>query len=126
MAPGMEGSGLASQRQVLGWDKSAIGDRQLTDLLAQRVLQWKSTPDRYVKPGRSWTPRWKFTPLTRLDDAFLLADRAATNYRLLRNEHRFFEAHVQVAGRSGTAGGKQKARVLVLALARALELIPPE
>lgn len=122
----MKGSGLDSQKQVPGRGQSAIADRQLTDLLAQRILQWKSAPGRYVKQGRSWTPRWKFAPLTSLEDAFLLADRAATNYRLVRNEHGTFEAQVQVAGRSGTAVGKERARVLVLALARALELIPRE
>src|SRR5689334_12677749 len=49
----------------------------LTAALAERVLGWKATPDRFVISNRRWMPRWRFQPTKNLEDAFRLLD--ATN-----------------------------------------------
>jgi len=38
-------------------------DDRLTEELASRIMRWRVTPDRYIKSGRSWVPRWHFKPL---------------------------------------------------------------
>src|SRR5580704_10575300 len=60
----------------------AMDDDRLTEKLAANVFGWKLAPDRFIKSGRSWIPRWRFSPLERLEDAFGLLERVATSYRL--------------------------------------------
>jgi hypothetical protein len=40
-------------------------------------------PDRCIKSGRTWIPRYRFTPLSRLDDAFMVLDSIGGTYSLL-------------------------------------------
>jgi hypothetical protein len=100
-------------------------EEALTAALAERVMGWKATPDRFIKSGRSWLPKWRFAPLTRLDDAFLLLDRAASHYRLVTVEGGTFTAEVQVGARTGKASGEPKARAITIAVARALGVEVP-
>ena len=46
---------------------AAMHDDQLTATVVEVVLGWRATPDRFIKPGRSWTPRSRFNPLIRLE-----------------------------------------------------------
>jgi hypothetical protein len=101
-------------------DESA--DCRLTELLVERVMHWKIAPDRYIKSGRSWLPKWRFTPLTRLDDAFQLLDRFASTYKLERTGEDTFAVEVHFGGRVSKASGESKARVITLAIAQALLL----
>ena len=55
---------------------------QFTALLAERVMRWKVCPDRFVKSGRAWIPKWRFQPFVQLEDAFLLLDRTEGSYAL--------------------------------------------
>lgn len=98
---------------------TVMNDERLTDELAVRVMRWRPAPDRFVKSGRSWIPRWRFQPLADLVDAFQLLDHAALNYTLTRDCH-MFTAHVRVGASRGTASGELKARTITLAVARAL------
>ncbi len=96
-------------------------DERLTDELALRVMGWKPAPDRFVKSGRSWIPRWRFRPLTELSHAFRLLDQAADHYTLTRNNSTF-AAEVQIQSCRGKAVGEHKARTITVAVARALRL----
>jgi hypothetical protein len=95
-------------------------DEQLTAILAERVMGWKAMPDRFIKSGRSWIPRWRFRPLAELADAFRLLE-AADRYTLTRNCSTF-AAEVHIESCRGKAAGKHKARTITLAVARALRL----
>jgi len=95
-------------------------NERLTALLVDRVLGWKVCPDRFIKSGRSWIPRWRFEPLLRLEDAFLLLDKAASSYLLSVDEEGVFTAEVRVGDRLGRASGEPKARTISLAISLAL------
>ena len=84
-------------------------EEALTSTLAERVMGWKATPDRFIKSGRSWIPRWRFRPL------------AAEHYTLTRTCSTF-AADVQIESCRGKAVGEHKARTITVAVARALRL----
>jgi hypothetical protein len=98
-----------------------MNDDRLTEKLAALVLGWKATPDRFIKAGHSWIPRWRFRPLAELADAFLVLDHAADHYILTKNCSTF-AAEVQIDSGWGKAVGAHKARTITLAVARALRL----
>jgi hypothetical protein len=97
-----------------------MNDERLTERLAAQVFGWKAASGRFLKSGRTWTPSWRFTPLTNLGHAFDLLDHAASAYTLAVSESGKFEAEVCVRGRIGKASGEPKARTITIALARAL------
>jgi hypothetical protein len=103
-----------------------IQAEQLTIQLAEKVLEWRLAPGRFIKAGRSWIPRWRFNPLTQIDDAFLLLDRARADFRLTGAGNGLFNAEVCVSRRSGRASGNERARTITIALARALGMQVPE
>jgi hypothetical protein len=105
---------------------ATMDDASLTEELACQVMGWRATPDRFIKSGRSWIPRWRFTPLTSLEHAFQLLDRAASNYTLRTVAGGTFTAEVRVRGRIGKVSGLSKAKTISLALAQALELELPD
>jgi hypothetical protein len=84
-------------------------------------MGWKVAPDRFIKSGRSWIPRWRFRPLAEIADAFRLLDHAAAHYTLTR-DCSAFAAEVQIGSCRGKAVGEHKARTITLAVARALRL----
>jgi hypothetical protein len=96
-------------------------EEALTAMLAERVMGWKAAPDRFIRSGRSWIPRWRFRPLAELTDALRLLDQAADHYTLTRDCSTFV-AEVQVGSCRGKAVGEQKARTITIAVARALRL----
>lgn len=99
-----------------------MNDDRLTEKLASVVLGWKTAPGRFIKPGRGWTPRWHFAPFTKIEDAFLLLDRVASDYTLAADKGGGFRAEVRVGGRVGQASGESRARTITMALAHALGL----
>lgn len=103
-----------------------MNEDRLTERLASEILGWRTAPGRFIKPGRGWTPRWNFSPFTKIEDAFLLLDRSGSNYTLTAKSDDGFCAEVRVSERIGTAAGRahegSKSRVITLALARALGL----
>lgn len=106
--------------------RAAMTEDRLTDELVRRVMGWRVAPDRFIKSGRKWMPRWRFAPLTSLEHAFDLVDRAASTYTISRNKVGTFEADVRVGRRIGKASGNPKARTITIALARALGLTLPD
>ncbi|MCZ2149640.1 MAG: hypothetical protein LC126_17920 [Bryobacterales bacterium] len=94
-------------------------DAQLTDELASRVMGWKVASGRFVKPSRSWIPKWRFAPLERLEDAFLLLDTARAAYTLSRSGAGAFAVSLQLGGGHGHASGDSKPRTITVALAMA-------
>jgi hypothetical protein len=90
-----------------------------TALLAELVMGWKPAPDRFIKSGRSWIPRWRFQPFVSLVDAFELLDRVTHEYTLT-SHGRTFTAEVCVDSRLGMASGESKPEVIAIAVARAL------
>jgi hypothetical protein len=100
-----------------------MDDDRLTEKLAGEVFGWRAAPDRFLKGGRGWMPRWRFAPLERLEDAFQLLDRASDDYTLTANTGSTFSASVRVGERTGTASGRHKARTITLAVAQALGLV---
>ena len=99
-----------------------MNDDRLTEKLAATVLGWKTAPGRFIKPDRGWTPRWQFAPFTRIEDAFLLLDRAASHFTVIVDKGEGFCAEVRVGARIGKASGESSARTITMALACALGL----
>ena len=99
---------------------------QLTAILAERVMGWGVGPDRFLMGNREWMPRWRFAPLTNLEDAFRLLDTSATAYTLATSKDGNFEAEVRVGEHVGKASGEPKARTITIALALAIGLEPPD
>jgi hypothetical protein len=105
-------------------ESGVVIDELLTDELAARVLGWQLAPGRYIKPGRSWIPRWRFQPLTNIGDAFQLLDAAAISYRL-EAEEGTLTAEIRTDSRNGRASGQCKARTITMALVHALGIEVP-
>lgn len=103
--------------------KSApCSEARVVDALVTKVLGWRTAPDRFIKPGRSWTPRSRFNPFVRLDDAFLLLDRVGGRYVLAAGADQTFEAVVRIGSRVGKASGEPKPRTITRALCQALAI----
>jgi hypothetical protein len=102
-----------------------MSDDRLNEELARQVLGWKVAPNRFIKSGRSWIPKWRFNPLERLEDAFHLLDLVASGYRLEVCEGGMFTAEVRVGSRTGKTSGELKARTITLAVAEAFGLREP-
>jgi hypothetical protein len=100
-----------------------MSDDRLTEELARQILGWKSAPGRFLKSRRSWVPKWRFAPLVRLDDAFLLLDRSASTYKIERGANGAFVVQVSLDGRIGRSSGETKARSITTAIARALGIM---
>jgi hypothetical protein len=93
---------------------------QLTDLLAERVMEWGIGLDRFLMGNRRWLPRWRFQPAERLQDAFRLLEQSATEeYSMGAAENGRFWAKVRIAGTTGEACEQSKSRAITFAIARA-------
>ena len=105
-------------------ERAAVLDtsKQLTDVLAERVMGWRLAPVTYIKSDRGWIPKWRFQPLVRIEDAFQLLEAATNSYRLEAREDGTFTAEIYTGTRSGMASGPSKARTITHALAFALQI----
>ena len=97
-------------------------DNVLIDRLALQVLHWRIGPDRFVTGNRSWLPKWRFNPLQRLEDAFMLLDHSKSVRYVISQTGGTFQVEVEHDGKIGKAAGKSKPRSITLALARSLGL----
>jgi hypothetical protein len=97
-----------------------INEDELTAQLAERVMGWRAVPDRFIKPRRSWLPRWRFQPFEEIEDAFQLLDHAVDRFRLTSDSHKIFTAEVHIGGRSRKASGVHRAKTISTAIALAL------
>jgi hypothetical protein len=98
----------------------------LTAVLAETVMGWSVGPDRFMMGRRSWQPRWRFQPLTRIGDAFQLLDMVVGTFRLSTGADGVFTAQVYVGNRVGSASGEPKATSITLAVARAIGIDIPD
>lgn len=95
----------------------------LTAILAQRVMNWRVGPNRYLTGNRHWMSLWRFQPLDRLPDAIRLLEAAAPQqYTMQENANGLVSVRVQIGGTTGEARERSKARAIVLAIARALQI----
>lgn len=99
-------------------------ERVMTDHLAERVLGWRPTADRFMTGERSWIPRSRFRPFKDVRDALRLADKLTRHYSLTAYPDGF-TAEVCVRGRTGRATARHKARAITLAVARVIDLDSP-
>jgi hypothetical protein len=100
-----------------------VSTEQLTAILAQRVMGWRVGPDRFLMGDRRWQPRWRFRPLERSPDAIRLLEAAAPQlYTIQENKNGVVSVRVQIEGTTGEAQERSKARAIVLAIARALQM----
>jgi hypothetical protein len=74
-----------------------------------------------MKPDGSWMPRWRFAPFTCLEDAFLLLERAASDYKLSKTGGTF-SVEVRIGSRIGAAKGADMAHTISLSVASAIGL----
>jgi hypothetical protein len=93
----------------------------LTALLAERIMSWRVGPDRFIKSGHTWIPRWRFAPFSHVEDAFRLLNQASKDYKLARING-IFTVEVHMADRVGTAIGGPLAETMTVAVVRALGL----
>jgi hypothetical protein len=98
----------------------------VTALFATEFLGLKPTRDRFMKPDGSWMPKWRFAPFTCLEDAFLLLEQSASEFKLSKVEGGTFSVEVRIGGRAGNASGQNKARTISLAIVNAIGLEAPE
>lgn len=98
-------------------------DDLLTAALAEKVFGWKSSPDRFIRPGRSWLPRWRFAPFVNIDDAFELLDVAKPDSYTLGYDGDEVVARIRVGGRIGEARSKSRPEAISLAIASAYGLL---
>jgi len=94
---------------------------QLTVLLAKGVMGWGIGTDRFMTGAHHWTPRWRFQPAERLDDAFRLLEAAhPQSYIISGDEKGDVRVCVHIAGSEGEAQGTSCALAITRAVACAI------
>lgn len=112
---------MVYQENVIG--NESLTDDALIDQLAQQVLHWRVGPDRFMTRNRSWLPKWRFNPLQRLEDAFLLLDHSQATRYVISQMGGKCEVEVEHDRKIGKAAGHSRPRTITLALARSLGLV---
>ena len=94
---------------------------ELNAVVAERVMGWKATPDRFLTGGRGWIPRWRFQPAKNIGDALqLLSGAAPQEYSICGDEMGRVHVRVRIAGMLGEARGSDKPLTITYAVARAV------
>ncbi len=117
---------MTSQARAATRENRVNSVQDLTVTLAERVMGWSAAPERFLLGGRSWVPRWRFQPLTSLEDAFRLLEKAAGTFTLSLKGDGTLSAQVQVKNGAGSAVGTSKAATITVAVARAIGLDVPD
>jgi hypothetical protein len=100
-----------------------MSNDQITAALAERVMGWRVSPDRFLMGERGWKPRWKFQPSSRLSDAVRLLETAEPDeYAITAARGGDCLVSVRIGGRTGTASDHSAAIAITNAIARALEI----
>ena len=97
----------------------------LTAVLAEKAFGWKSSPDRFIRPGRSWLPRWRFRPFAAIADSFELLDAVHPDSYSLECIGSEIVVSVSIGGRIGEARSKSRPEAISLAIASAYGLLSP-
>jgi hypothetical protein len=93
-----------------------VTDNLLINRLAQEILQWRVAPGRFLTAGRGWVPRWKFNPLERIEDAFMLLERSGASQCVISRLGSTYRVAVERDGRLGRSNGRSIARTVTAAL----------
>ena len=95
--------------------------QMLTKLVAERVMNWTATPNRFMLGDRKWTPKWRFQPCEIFEHAVQLLDAARpTTYSFGTDETGCSWARVEIDGVLGEGRNRSKPRAVTLAVARAV------
>jgi hypothetical protein len=95
----------------------------LTTLLAERVMGWSVAPDRFLKDGRRWMPRWRFQPSKNVENALALLDAANPDEcSIVRARGSDWTVTVRIGDAVGKAQDASQARAIALAVAQAVGL----
>src|SRR5260370_15638562 len=62
--------------QIRTGGAASMTPQMLTGLLAERVMKWTVSPNRFMLGRGRWVPRWRFQPCENLAPAFGLLDAA--------------------------------------------------
>lgn len=101
-----------------------MNNDRLADLLAEQILGWRATADRYQTEDRRWLPRWRFQPCKNIQSAMtLLSASTVEAYSMGWEKKGVHWAKVRVGGSIGKARDESGARAICLALARALRIL---
>ena len=93
----------------------------LTVLLAQCIMGWEVTPDRFLMGHRTWIPRWRFQPTQNLVDALQLLDQAEPDeYRIAGGKNCEFRVRIRIGDITSEVRGLPKPQVITCAIAKAL------
>jgi hypothetical protein len=103
-------------------ERSALSANQITSILAERLMGWRSSPERFLIGNRRSFPRWRFQPFGRLQDARKILEMAATSFVLTMTADRTFSMQVRIGKAKGIATGKSEPAVITTAIARAIGL----
>jgi hypothetical protein len=96
---------------------------RLDAVLAERVMDWRAGPHRFMTGGRRWIPRWRFQPASRLEDALRLLEKLAPeDYSKGTHQSGGFWVKLSVSGNVGQAVESSQARAITFAIARALRI----
>lgn len=99
---------------------SSSHDQRLTEALSVRVMGWRVGPDRFIKSGRTWVPRWRFQPTQNLVDALHLLEQAEPDeYRMEGGKNCEFRVRIRIGEITAEVSGLLKPRVITYAIAMA-------
>jgi hypothetical protein len=97
-----------------------VTTKELTILLAEKVMGWRVAPDRFLMDGRRWLATWRFQPTKNIADAFQLLERADVNEYILRVDRKgLCRAKVRTSSASGEATSSSLPLAICVAVARA-------
>lgn len=95
----------------------------LTAILAERVMDWRVGPDRFLTGDRHWLPRSRFDPTADLNHAFrLLQEARPARYMMGAEGDGKFWVRVEIEGTIGEAQHTSKPQAISFAIARAIGL----
>jgi 2-methylcitrate dehydratase PrpD len=93
----------------------------LTQLLAERGMGWRCGRDRFlIGANGEWIKTHQFQPLERVEHAFKLLRKLASEYSFTQTRDGHFVTTVTVGNISATASGTSEAGTAAVAIARAL------
>lgn len=94
---------------------------QLTAILAERIMGWTVSPERFMMGRRRWVPRWRFQPAEKLEDAFRLLEEAAPQeYSICGDNRGNIRVRALINGAAGEARGTSMPAAVTYAVARAI------
>jgi hypothetical protein len=98
-----------------------MDDERLTERLAAEVLGWRAAPDRFIKSGKSWSPRWRFQPFSELSSAFELLNHVTEHYSITC-KRKVFNVEARIGKSRVKASGQNLARTITTAVAESFGL----